>query len=162
MYEILSSFTRDYDAVRAKLQNLEDRDKTCLEAALHGVSILINEEWGQNTPCHVKNCIIVHRFCPNRIYQHLQILVITDGSSSLNVLGLSRSLLNASLRGASRTEETLPFLPFNFPAKFHVVAITAPDDPSLAVSMPVYQKLIDLSGAEGSVFVPEGGLSSKV
>lgn len=28
--------------------------------------------------------------------------------------------------------------------------------------MPVYQKLIDLSGAEGSVFVPEGGLSLKV
>lgn len=53
LYEILSSFTRDYDAVRAKLQNVEDRDKTCLEAALHGVSVLINEEWGQNTPCHV-------------------------------------------------------------------------------------------------------------
>jgi hypothetical protein len=53
MYEILSSFTRDYDAVRTKLQNVEDRDKTCLEAALHGVSALINEEWGQNTPCHV-------------------------------------------------------------------------------------------------------------
>lgn len=141
LYEILSSFTRDYDAVRAKLQNIEDRDKTCLEAALHGVSMLINEEWGQNTPCHI--------------------LLITDGSSSLNVLGLSRSLLNASNRGASRTEETLPFLPFNFPAKFHVIPITAPDDPSLAVSMPVYQKLIDLSGAEGSVFVPEGGLSSK-
>lgn len=28
--------------------------------------------------------------------------------------------------------------------------------------MPVYQKLIDLSGAEGGVFVPEGGLSLKV
>lgn len=55
LYEILSSFTRDYDAVRAKLQNIEDRDKTCLEAALHGVSMLINEEWGQNTPCHVGN-----------------------------------------------------------------------------------------------------------
>ena len=32
----------------------------------------------------------------------------------------------------------------------------------MAVSLPVYQKLIDLSGAEGSVFVPEGGLSLKV
>ncbi|XP_046461521.1 integrator complex subunit 14-like [Daphnia pulex] len=140
MYEILSSFTRDYDAVRAKLQNIEDRDKTYLEAALHGVSILINDEWGQNTPCHV--------------------LLITDGSSSLNILGLSRTLLNGQ-RGSTRPEEALPFLPFNFPAKFHVIAITSPDDPALAVSMPVYQKIIDLSGAEGSVFVPEGGLSLK-
>lgn len=98
-------------------------------------------------------------------YLHLvflvQVLLITDGSSSLNILGLSRTLLNGQ-RGSTRPEEALPFLPFNFPAKFHVIAITSPDDPSLAVSMPVYQKIIDLSGAEGSVFVPEGGLSLKV
>lgn len=70
--------------------------------------------------------------------------------------------MNSNHQGASRPEETIPFLPFNFPAKFHVIAITSPDDPSLGVSLPVYQKLIDLSGAEGSVFVPEGGLSLKV
>jgi len=56
----------------------------------------------------------------------------------------------------------LPSLPFNFPAKLHVVAIASADEPSLNVSLPVYQKLIDLSGAEGSVHVPDGGLSMKV
>jgi hypothetical protein len=95
-------------------------------------------------------------------YFSSKVLLITDGSSSLNILGLSRTLLNGNQRGVTRPEEALPFLPFNFPAKFHVIAITSPDDSSLAVSMPVYQKLIDLSGAEGSVFVPEGGLSLKV
>jgi len=53
LYDIVSSFTRDYDSVRAKLNSIEDRDKTYLEAAFHGVNILINDEWGQNTPCHV-------------------------------------------------------------------------------------------------------------
>lgn len=53
LYEIVSSFTRDYDMVRAKLHTIEERDKTCLAAALHGATVLINEEWGQNTPCHV-------------------------------------------------------------------------------------------------------------
>lgn len=52
-YEVLCNFTRDYDALRAKLAAVEERDKTILEAALHGVSALISEEWGQNTPCHV-------------------------------------------------------------------------------------------------------------
>ena len=48
------SFTRDYDAVRAKLATVEERDKTVLEAALHGVSALVSEEWGLNTCCHVR------------------------------------------------------------------------------------------------------------
>ena len=61
LYEVVSSFTRDYDSVRLKLQNIEDRDKTSLEAALNGVSNLINEEWGQNTPCHVI-IITLHQF----------------------------------------------------------------------------------------------------
>ena len=58
LYEILCSFTRDYDSIRTKLSNIEDRDKTCLEAALHGVSVLINDEWGQNTPCHVSRMCV--------------------------------------------------------------------------------------------------------
>jgi hypothetical protein len=57
-YEVLCNFTRDYDALRAKLAAVEDRDKTILEAALHGVSALISEEWGQNTPCHVSKTYI--------------------------------------------------------------------------------------------------------
>jgi len=140
VYEIVSSFTRDYDSVRTKLNCIEDRDKTCLEAAFHGASILINDEWGQNTPCHI--------------------LLITDGSTSLNVLSLSQKLLNSDSRGISE-DMGLASLPFNFPAKFHVVTIASADEPSLNISLPVYQKLIDLSGAEGSVYVPDGGLSVK-
>ena len=89
--------------------------------------------------------------------------LITDGSCGLNILSLSKNLLNSN--GKTNPEvlqSLLPSLPFNFPAKFHIIALANPDEPCLSISLPVYQKIIDLSGAEGSVFVPEGTLSMKV
>lgn len=35
------------------LNNLEDFDKTCLEAALQGVSNVMQQEWGSSCPCQV-------------------------------------------------------------------------------------------------------------
>lgn len=35
------------------LSNLEDYDKTCLEAALQGVSNVVQQEWGSACPCQV-------------------------------------------------------------------------------------------------------------
>lgn len=75
------------------------------------------------------------------------------------MLNLSRKLMNS---GSNRPEEMIPSLPFNFPAKFHIMTISNPEEASLKHSIPVYQRLIDLSGAEGSVFVPEGALTAKV
>ena len=99
-----------------------------------------------------------------RIFRYLQVLLITDGSSSLNVLALSRYFLNGQREPSySRNDDALrSSLPFNFPAKFHIVTIASPDERCLTYSLPVYQKLIDMSGAEGGVFIPEGGLSIKV
>lgn len=79
---------------------------------------------------------------------------------------MSKNLLNSGHRDPSNKNSPeatlLPSLPFNFPAKFHIICIASPDEPGLAISVPVYQKIIDLSGAEGSVFIPEGNLSMKV
>lgn len=89
---------------------------------------------------------------------HQQVILITDGLDGLNVLNLSKRLLNPE----TNRNEVVPSLPFNFPAKFHIMTVASPEETSLKHSIPVYQKLIDLSGAEGSVFVPEGGLTAKV
>lgn len=35
------------------LSNLEDYDKTCIESALHGVSNVVQQEWGSACPCQV-------------------------------------------------------------------------------------------------------------
>jgi len=40
--------------VQEALNNLEDYDKTCLEAALQGVSNVVQQEWGTACPCQVK------------------------------------------------------------------------------------------------------------
>ena len=66
---------------------------------------------------------------------------MTDGSSSLNVLSLSQKLLNSVSRGVSKNEEPLP-LPFNFPVKFHIVTIASPDEPCLAISIPLFHVII--------------------
>jgi hypothetical protein len=54
LYEIISPFTRDFDALKLKLQQLEEYDKTCIETALHGVNRLVLGEWGSATPCQVR------------------------------------------------------------------------------------------------------------
>ncbi|KDR17609.1 integrator complex subunit 14-like [Zootermopsis nevadensis] len=54
LYEIISPFTRDFDALKLKLQQLEEYDKTCIETALHGVNRLVLGEWGNATPCQVR------------------------------------------------------------------------------------------------------------
>lgn len=35
------------------LGSLEDYDKTCIESALHGVSNVVQQEWGSACPCQV-------------------------------------------------------------------------------------------------------------
>lgn len=53
LYEERCAFTRDYNAIKAELQKLEDYDKTCIETALHGVSQMVLAEWGNNSACQV-------------------------------------------------------------------------------------------------------------
>jgi hypothetical protein len=54
LYEVVSPFTRDFDALKSKLQQLDEYDKTCIETALHGVNRLVLGEWGSATPCQVR------------------------------------------------------------------------------------------------------------
>ncbi|GBP36254.1 Integrator complex subunit 14 [Eumeta japonica] len=63
-------FTRDYDTIRAKLLQLEEGDKTCIENALHGVNQLVMSEWGLQIP--------------------MQIILVTDGSSGVGAIGRNR------------------------------------------------------------------------
>lgn len=57
-------------------------------------------------------------------------------------------------------DSTFP-LPFPFPCKLHILCIANSTDPSLQTALPIYQKLIDISGGGGQVFVPEGALNFK-
>ncbi|KAK9892940.1 hypothetical protein WA026_022812 [Henosepilachna vigintioctopunctata] len=131
LYEEKSPFTRDYNAIKATLQNIDDYDKTCLETALHGVNQMVLGEWGNNTAC--------------------QVVLVTDGSVGIGPMSLKESLTNLIHRSPNN-----PFpVPFSFPAKLHVVCLAHPNDMCLQRSKPLYQKLIDLSGYDGSISVPE-------
>ncbi|CAH0405992.1 unnamed protein product [Chilo suppressalis] len=69
-YEVSVPFTRDYDSIKSKLTQLEEGDKTCIEAALMGVNHLILNEWGSQTP--------------------VQIILVTDGSCGTGPIGRNR------------------------------------------------------------------------
>lgn len=132
LYEERCPFTRDYNVIKAELKNIEDYDKTCIETALHGVSQMVLGEWGNNTAC--------------------QIVLVTDGSTGIGSMSLKESLATMNHRNAS----LLPFpLPFAFPAKLHVVCVAGANEPNVIKSKPLYQRLIDLSGYDGSIQIPD-------
>lgn len=99
LYEVVSPFTRDYDSIRAKLQTIEEWDKTCIEEALHGVNNVIMAEWGNATAC--------------------QVILITDGNPGVGPMSLGHSLSSLNV-----TQDINPFpLPFPYPGKLSIVCI---------------------------------------
>ncbi|CAG9860668.1 unnamed protein product [Phyllotreta striolata] len=131
LYEERCPFTRDYNVIKAELKNIEDYDKTCIETALHGVNQMVLGEWGNNTAC--------------------QVLLVTDGNTGLGSNSLKESLATLSQRSAK-----LPFpVPFSFPGKLHIVCLTTPSDSNFVKSKPLYQRLIDLTGSDGSILIPD-------
>ena len=86
-----------------------------------------------------------------------QLIIVTDGGVGIGHGSLHQLIAN---RDAGILEDK-PQLPLPFPCKIHVMCVTAPDDPSLMKARSLYQKLIDLNGLGGEVFVPEGQLSLK-
>lgn len=59
------------------------------------------------------------------------------------------------------TDDSTFLLPFPFPCKLHIACIANSTDSCLQNSLPIYQKLIDISGGGGQVFLPEGQLNFK-
>ncbi|XP_048523797.1 integrator complex subunit 14 [Dendroctonus ponderosae] len=133
LYEERCPFTRDYSVIKEELKNIDDYDKTCIENALNGVGHMILGEWGNNTAC--------------------QVVLITDGSTGVGSMSLKESL--ATMNQRSNTIPR-PFpLPFPFPVKLHIVCIAGANEANVVKSKPLFQKLIDVSGSEGSIQIPE-------
>lgn len=135
LYEVVCPFTRDYDSIRAKLQNIEEWDKTCIQSALRGVNNIIMAEWSNTTAC--------------------QVILITDGNPGVGPMSLGHSLSSLNI---TQDANTFP-LPFPFPAKLSIVCIGSQQDPSLQIGLPLYQRLVDLAGNDSVVLVPESPLN---
>ena len=58
MYEVLGSFTRDFDQLKSRLASLAEYDKSCVETALLGVNAVVAEEWGSGTACQVSAVLL--------------------------------------------------------------------------------------------------------
>ncbi|XP_061414019.1 integrator complex subunit 14-like isoform X1 [Lethenteron reissneri] len=137
-WQLVVPFTRDYNALQEGLASLEERDKTCLEEALAGLSRVVLEEWGVGTPC--------------------QVIVVTDGC-----LGVGRGTLRHSLAtlGARTDEEGRFPLPFPFPARLYVMCLATVDELQSIGALERLEKLIELNNGSGQIVAVEGQLLLK-
>jgi hypothetical protein len=77
---------------------------------------------------------------------------VTDGS-----VGMGPFSLGACLSGGSGSP-----LPFAFPGSLSVMCIASPEEPGVAQTIPMYQRLIELAGGQGTLYMPEGPVTPKV
>uniref|UniRef100_A0A665WAR2 Integrator complex subunit 14 n=1 Tax=Echeneis naucrates TaxID=173247 RepID=A0A665WAR2_ECHNA len=137
LWELLVPFTRDYNALQEALSSVEDYDKTCIESALHGVSNLVQQEWGSACPC--------------------QVMLITDGS-----LGIGKGSLRHSLQTLKQRGDDKKFpLPFPFPTKLYIMCIANAEELQMTDAMNNLEELLRLSGGDGQIFTMEGPLCMK-
>uniref|UniRef100_W5K6Q9 Integrator complex subunit 14 n=1 Tax=Astyanax mexicanus TaxID=7994 RepID=W5K6Q9_ASTMX len=119
------------------LNNLEDYDKTCLEAALQGVSNIVQQEWGSTCPC--------------------QVVLVTDGA-----LGIGRGSLRHSLATMKQRGEDKKFpLPFPFSSKMYIMCIANAEELQATDAMDNLEQLLALSGGDGQIFTMDGPLCLK-
>uniref|UniRef100_A0A7N6AL50 Integrator complex subunit 14 n=1 Tax=Anabas testudineus TaxID=64144 RepID=A0A7N6AL50_ANATE len=137
LWELLVPFTRDYNALQEALSNLEDYDKTCIESALHGVSNVVQQEWGSACPC--------------------QVVLVTDGSLGIGKGSLRHSLLTLKQRG---DDKKFP-LPFPFPTKLFIMCIANAEELQMTDAMDNLEELLRISGGDGQIFTMEGPLCMK-
>lgn len=128
LWELVVPFTRDYEQIKSALINVESFDKTNIINALRGVHELVIEEWGTTMP--------------------IQIILVTDGNAGIDALMMNRDLTF----GRTREDVKWP-LPFPFPCKLHIVCISPASEPSMKMSLPFFQKLIDLSNRNNNTSV---------
>ncbi|KAF3688780.1 Integrator complex subunit 14 [Channa argus] len=137
LWELLVPFTRDYNALQEALSNLEDYDKTCIESALHGVSNVVQQEWGSACPC--------------------QVVLVTDGS-----LGIGKGSLRHSLQTLKQRGDDKKFpLPFPFPTKLFIMCVANAEELQMTDAMDNLEELLRLSGGDGQIFTTEGPLCMK-
>uniref|UniRef100_A0A8D3AW76 Integrator complex subunit 14 n=1 Tax=Scophthalmus maximus TaxID=52904 RepID=A0A8D3AW76_SCOMX len=137
LWELLVPFTRDYNALQEALSSLEDYDKTCVEAALQGVSNVVQQEWGSACPC--------------------QLMLVTDGS-----LGIGKGSLRHSLQTMKQRADDKKFpLPFPFPTKLYIMCVANAEELQMTDAMDNLEELLRLSGGDGQIFTMEGPLCMK-
>ncbi|XP_054278124.1 integrator complex subunit 14-like isoform X1 [Macrosteles quadrilineatus] len=95
-YEVLSTFTRDFEVLKSRLAQCEEQDKSCLVPVLTGVNKLVLGEWGSTTPC--------------------QVVLVTNGASRRH----------SELEALSKIGPFASPLPFAFPGKLSVVVVAPP------------------------------------
>ncbi|KAH1008073.1 hypothetical protein HUJ04_005222 [Dendroctonus ponderosae] len=136
-------------------------EQQLLEQALKTYSASTPERWDRIAEClpnrSKKDCMKRYKELVETVKAKkaakAAVVLITDGSTGVGSMSLKESL--ATMNQRSNTIPR-PFpLPFPFPVKLHIVCIAGANEANVVKSKPLFQKLIDVSGSEGSIQIPE-------
>ncbi|GIY52456.1 integrator complex subunit 14 [Caerostris darwini] len=139
--ETVVPFTRDFESIKSALLQLEYHETSQFAKALEAVQSLVMEEWGAGVPC--------------------QVVVVTDGAIGAEIGQLKNDMERHFSVTEKGTEDSTFPLPFPFPCKLHIACLSNLTDPYLKNSLPIYKKIIDISGGGGQLFTPEGAVNFK-
>ncbi|XP_031617917.1 integrator complex subunit 14 [Contarinia nasturtii] len=155
-YDVLVDFTRDYDAIRQALYNVEHYDKLCLENMLRMAGSILLSSWGSQN--------------------HNQIVVFTHCGVGLGVTSLQSTIANLTTQNASKAASasssssssnalsTNPqyllndvsresWIPFSSLSKLSFICLGSTVDPYFQNAIELYQQFLDVSGQKGKLFI---------
>lgn len=131
LYEIVVDFTRDYESIRVALQHIEHYDKTCVENMLQAVKTMLTN-WGSQN--------------------YAQVLVFSDLSLGLGITSV-RALIESLEKDQGDSAKTPRCLPISKCSKLSFVCLGDPDESYFQCSMRMHQRMLDVSGQMGQLFV---------
>jgi len=63
--DVLCSFTRDYDLIKAKISQLDFITNTCYPPVIQTINNLVHSEWSNSVTCQVSYCVFSIIECLN-------------------------------------------------------------------------------------------------
>lgn len=133
LYEIIVDFTRDYEAIKQALHNIEHYDKANVENVLQAASSMMVTNWGNQNSC--------------------QILVFTDCGIGLNATCLEKSIFTLRAITTGLGAE-LHWTSFADATKISFVCIGDTNDLYFQRAIKLYQEFLDIISPKGSLFMP--------
>lgn len=124
--ELICPFTRDIPELREKLKGVECSDATCVSVGIRGLVSYVQEQWANSVP--------------------VNIVLLTDEGVGNGPTSLSRV-------GYGTSDGDL--FPFGFPGSLTVICLGRSDLSITKEAKAAYEKLIERTGMEGQVIIPE-------
>ncbi|XP_055325567.1 integrator complex subunit 14-like [Sitodiplosis mosellana] len=149
-YDVLVDFTRDYDAIRQALFNVEHYDKVCLENMLRSAGAMLLSSWGSQN----YNQIVAFTHCgvglgTTSLHSTISTLIAQNASKAAPTS--STNMPKPQFLQNETSSES--WIPFSGLSKLSFICLGSTAEPYFQTAIELYQQLLDVSGQKGQLFV---------